>query len=83
VVTEESREGFPSDDGVRVWGMRPRIVVAVTADRLDAIAANRNSPQKHVWRDPAVQFWEGNTGRTAAENDLVPGWLTRGRTFTV
>ena len=33
--------------------------------------------------DPAVQFWEGNTGRTAAENDLVPGWLTRGRTFTV
>jgi hypothetical protein len=33
--------------------MRPGIVVEVTAadrDRLDAIVADRNSPQKHVWR---------------------------------
>ncbi len=33
--------------------MRTGIVVEVTAadrDRLDAIVADRNSPQKHVWR---------------------------------
>jgi len=39
--------------GVRVWFMRADIVVEVsTTDRvrLEAIVADRNSPQKHVWR---------------------------------
>src|SRR5260221_12489903 len=38
---------------VRVWGMRRGISIDVgSADRarLEAIAADRNSPQKHVWR---------------------------------
>ena len=37
--------------------MRPGIVVEVTAadrDRLDAIVADRNSSQKHVWRAAIV-----------------------------
>ena len=39
---------------VRLWGMRKGIVVNVVAAdhaRLEAVVANRNSPQKHVWRD--------------------------------
>jgi hypothetical protein len=43
--------------GVRVWGMRPGIIIDVTAadrDRLEAIVADRNSPQKHVWRAAIV-----------------------------
>ena len=38
---------------VRVCAMRTGLVVEVTAaehDRLIAIVADRNSPQKHVWR---------------------------------
>ena len=46
--------GIPGGSrGVRVWGMRTGITVDVTpADRarLEAIVADRNSPQKHVWR---------------------------------
>jgi hypothetical protein len=37
----------------RVWAIRTGIVVEVTVaerDRLEAIVADRNSPQKHVWR---------------------------------
>jgi hypothetical protein len=37
---------------ISVWGMRPCISVTVTAAdrrRLEAIAGDRNSPQKHVW----------------------------------
>jgi hypothetical protein len=51
-------DASPAEDSrlarvVRVWGMRKGIVVDVTtADRalLEAVVANRNSPQKHVWR---------------------------------
>src|SRR5262245_60161417 len=35
------------------WRVRKGIVVEVSADarsRLEAVAADRNSPQKHVWR---------------------------------
>lgn len=39
--------------GVRVWEMRPGIIITVTtADRarLEAAVEDRNGPQKHVWR---------------------------------
>ena len=53
-LTEESRLGFRSaGSSVQVWAMRTGIVVEVTAAdraRLEAIVADRNSPQKHVWR---------------------------------
>ncbi len=42
---------------VQVWAMRTGIVVEITAaerDRLEAIVADRNSPQKHVWRAEIV-----------------------------
>ena len=42
---------------MRVWGMRPGIIVDVTAAdraRLEAVVADRNSPQKHVWRAAIV-----------------------------
>jgi len=41
---------------VRVWGMRTDIGELSAADRarLEAIAADRNSPQKHVWRTRIV-----------------------------
>ncbi|CUW39509.1 protein of unknown function [Magnetospirillum sp. XM-1] len=42
--------GWPD---VRVWGMREGIIVEVSAAdriRLEAVVADRNSPQKHVWR---------------------------------
>ena len=45
------------DGRVRFFGMRTGIVIAVTpADRrrLQAVARNRNSPQKHVWRAKIV-----------------------------
>src|SRR5262249_9099894 len=38
---------------VRVWAMRKGIIVNATSAeraRLRAVVANRNSPQKHVWR---------------------------------
>ena len=42
--------GWPD---VRVWGMREGIIVEVNAAdriRLETVVADRNSPQKHVWR---------------------------------
>ena len=42
--------GWPD---VRVWGMREGIIVEVSAAdriRLETVVADRNSPQKHVWR---------------------------------
>src|SRR5260370_1104470 len=43
---------------MRVWGMRTGISIDVspaTRVRLDAIVADRNSPQKHVWRPHGLQ----------------------------
>jgi hypothetical protein len=43
--------------GMRVYGMRMGIRVEVTAGcrrQLDAIVADRNSPQKHAWRAQVV-----------------------------
>jgi hypothetical protein len=42
---------------MRVWGMHERTQFKLTAaDRaeLEAVVANRNSPQKHVWRAKIV-----------------------------
>src|SRR4051812_13741654 len=53
---------------VRVLGMRTGIVVEVTAadrDRLEAIVADRNSPQKHVWRARIVLATAEGLGTTA------------------
>ena len=53
--------------GVPVCVMRTGIVVKVTAaerDQLEAIVADRNSPQKHVWRTGIVlasAIWKGLT----------------------
>src|SRR5216684_2827784 len=48
------RKGIPRGvHRVRAWGMRKDVVVDVNAAdraRLEAIVADRNSPQKHVWR---------------------------------
>ena len=43
--------------GLRPWGMRTGSVVGVSAAgrrRLAAVVADRNSPQKHVWRAAIV-----------------------------
>ena len=53
---------------MRVWGMRKGIVVNVTAGdrkRLAAIVANRNSPQKHVWRARIVLLTADGFGTAA------------------
>src|ERR1700687_4194531 len=53
---------------MRVWGMRKGIVVNVTAGdrkRLAAIVANRNSPQKHVWRARIVLLTADDLGTAA------------------
>src|SRR5437660_7204847 len=50
---------------MRVWGMRKGIVVNVTAGdrkRLAAVVANRNSPQKHVWRAKIVLLTADDRG---------------------
>ena len=48
--------------------MRTGIVVEVTAaerDRLEAIVADRNSPQKHVWRAGIVLATANGLGAVA------------------
>src|SRR5260370_9672842 len=53
---------------VRVCAMRTGIVVEVTAaerDRLEAIVADRNSPQKHVWRAGIVLATADGLGTVA------------------
>jgi hypothetical protein len=53
---------------VRIWGMRKGIIVNVTsADRirLRAVVANRNSPQKHVWRAKIILLTADGLGTNA------------------
>jgi transposase len=66
--------------------MRPGIVVEVTAadrDRLDAIVADRNSPQKHVWRAAIVLATADGLGtaaimrRTGKSKTAVWRWQER------
>src|SRR5260370_22399729 len=50
---------------MRVWGMRTGISIDVspaTRVRLDAIVADRNSPQKHVWRARIVLLTADGAG---------------------
>jgi transposase len=55
---------------VRVSGMRTGITVDVTAAdcaRLEAIAADRNSPQKHVWRARIILLTAASVGTNEIE----------------
>src|SRR5437588_7166487 len=69
-----------------VWGMRKGIVVNVTAGdckRLAAIVANRNSPQKHVWRARIVLLTADGFGtaavmrQTGKSKSMVWRWQER------
>src|SRR5450756_1016282 len=71
---------------VRVCAMRTGIVVEVTAaerDRLEAIVADRNSPQKHVWRAGIVLATADGLGtvaimrHTAKSKTVVWRWQER------
>src|ERR1700729_4544847 len=71
---------------MRVCGMRTGIKVAVSAkDRrqLDAIVADRNSPQKHVWRAQIVLLTADGCGtmdltrRTGTSKTSVWRWQDR------
>ena len=58
---------------VRIEGMRTGIVVEVTAaarDRLEAIVADRNSPQKHVWRARIILLTADGVGTTGIVFDV-------------
>src|SRR5919197_4920944 len=47
----------PADSAMGVWGMHERAQIKLNADdraALAAVVANRNSPQKHVWRAKIV-----------------------------
>ena len=66
--------------------MRPGIIVDVTAadrDRLETIVADRNSPQKHVWRAAIVLATADGLGtaaimrRTAKSKTVVWRWQER------
>jgi hypothetical protein len=55
---------------VRVFGMRTGISIDVTAAdraRLEAIAADRNSPQKHVWRARIILLTADSVGTNEME----------------
>ena len=66
--------------------MRPGIIVDVTAadrDRLEAVVADRNSPQKHVWRAAIVLATADGLGtnavmrRTGKSKTVVWRWQER------
>src|SRR5215213_6683684 len=68
---------------MRIWAMRTGIVVEVGAAdraRLDAVVADRNSPQKHVWRARIVLLTADGCGtaeimrRTAKAKTAVLRW---------
>src|SRR5918997_677599 len=71
---------------VRAWAMRTGIVVEVTAAdraRLGAVVADRNSPQKHVWRARIVLLTADRCGtaeimrRTGKAKTAVWRWQER------
>src|SRR5664280_2182539 len=71
---------------MRVWGMRKGIVVNVTSGgrkRLAAIVADRNSPQKHVWRARIVLLTADGLGtaeimrQTGKSKSVVWRWQER------
>ena len=71
---------------MRVCGMRPGIIVDVTAAdraRLEAVMADRNSPQKHAWRAAIVLATADGLGtnaimrRTGMSKTAVWRWQER------
>jgi transposase len=71
---------------MRVCGMRTGITVEINATdyaRLEAIVANRNSPQKHVWRSRIVLLTSEGLGtneiirRTGKSKSVVWRWQER------
>ena len=72
--------------GMRVSGMRKGITVTVKAadrTRMDALVADRNSPQKHVWRCRIVLLTADGLGtaaimrRTGKSKSVVWRWQER------
>jgi (2R)-phospho-3-sulfolactate synthase (ComA) len=68
--------------GMLVWGMREGIIVEVTAAdrvRLEAVVADRNSPQKHVWRARIVLLTAvlSNHAMTSKSSPFFRSLLTR------
>src|SRR5260221_1139766 len=71
---------------MRVWGMRQGINVDVSAAdrvRLEAMVADRNSPQKHVWRARIILLTAEGSGtveimrRTGKSKTAVWRWQER------
>ena len=71
---------------VRIWAMHPGIINeldAVDRARLEAISADRNSPQKHVWRTRIVLLSADGFGtneirrRTGTSKTCVWRWQER------
>jgi transposase len=71
---------------MRVWGMHERTQIELSsADRaeLEAVVANRNSPQKHVWRAKIVLLTADGHGtaeiirRTGKAKTVIWRWQER------
>src|ERR1700693_3362797 len=71
---------------VRIWAMRTGILTELKAAdraRLEAISADRNSPQKHVWRTRIVLLSADGVGtneirrRTGTSKTCVWRWQER------
>ena len=71
---------------VRIYGMRTGVIVEVSATdrkRLAAIVADRNAPQKHVWRAHIVLLTADGCGtaeimrRTGTSKTAVWRWQER------
>ena len=71
---------------VRIYGMRTGVIVEVSAidrKRLAAIVADRNAPQKHVWRAHIVLLTADGCGtaeimrRTGTSKTAVWRWQER------
>ncbi|MHC2357736.1 hypothetical protein ACVMB3_007259 [Sinorhizobium meliloti] len=68
IETKESVLGFHGFSNVRRSAKRSGITFDVTAAyriRLEAIVANRGSPQKHVWRAEIILMSEDGLGTVA------------------
>jgi Winged helix-turn helix len=81
-----ARQKAPADSIMRVSGMRERIQIELSAaDRaeLKTIVANRNSPQKHVWRAKIVLLTTDGHGtaeimrRTGKAKTVIWRWQER------
>ena len=71
---------------MRVWGMHERAQIKLNADdraALAAVVANRNSPQKHVWRAKIVLLTADGHGaaeimrRTGKAKTVIWRWQER------